>query len=506
MAASGDLLIHVPGGGAGAGGRRRRARTTSRRCSRRSAADRRRRPRPLPRGDPARARPGAGLSASFRTPPGLARSIKRVGWDACSTALEPLARRRQLRRAHHARATRPPPGVAHAGTARSPAERGRATILERERRAGRAACPTPPSRNGQVGAAPVERRLGRAEARSSPTRRPDPPPRCRHRDREPALGRRVRALGQLPSSWRWLAASPARRRIGADRGPARARGPADPLRSTASRWCSARATWSPTRPRPAARRARAGRPGGAASTSWRAATACAPGACATCPPACATPTTWWCRPRAARRPGTARCNVAGRRPRVRPRALMASGARRHTSTGADRGGGAHPLSCCVVGVAAMALAGGGEEQDEADGDQPARPERPVELTIAASGDLLIHSPVAAQALATAAASATTSGPCSARCRPDRALGRPRHLPLETPLTAGEPCRASPTLPHAAGLAGSIALAAGTPAAPPRTTPSTPAQTASDFTLARARPRGRRALRHQPRSPRRRARR
>jgi Bacterial capsule synthesis protein PGA_cap len=66
---------------------------------------------------------------SFRTPPSLARSIRAVGWDACSTASnhsldagEPGVRTtlEALDRA----------GVRHAGTARSPSERRRTTIVE----------------------------------------------------------------------------------------------------------------------------------------------------------------------------------------------------------------------------------------------------------------------------------------------------------------------------------------------------------------------------------------
>ena len=66
---------------------------------------------------------------SFRTPPALAGAIKRVGWDACSTASNHSLDAGQygigttlaaLDRA----------GVPHAGSARSPAERGRTTMVE----------------------------------------------------------------------------------------------------------------------------------------------------------------------------------------------------------------------------------------------------------------------------------------------------------------------------------------------------------------------------------------
>jgi poly-gamma-glutamate synthesis protein (capsule biosynthesis protein) len=69
---------------------------------------------------------------SFRTPPDLARSIRRVGWDVCSTASNHsldaagygiATTLRALERA----------GVRHHGTARSPAERRRIPILDVKR-------------------------------------------------------------------------------------------------------------------------------------------------------------------------------------------------------------------------------------------------------------------------------------------------------------------------------------------------------------------------------------
>jgi poly-gamma-glutamate synthesis protein (capsule biosynthesis protein) len=65
---------------------------------------------------------------SFRTPPALAGSIRRVGWDACSTASNhsldagSTGIRTTLQALDRA-------GVAHAGTARSPAERRRTAML-----------------------------------------------------------------------------------------------------------------------------------------------------------------------------------------------------------------------------------------------------------------------------------------------------------------------------------------------------------------------------------------
>jgi poly-gamma-glutamate synthesis protein (capsule biosynthesis protein) len=66
---------------------------------------------------------------SFRTPPALARSIKRVGWDACSTASNHSLDAGEYG-VHTTLRALDSAGVAHAGTARSPAERGRVTILE----------------------------------------------------------------------------------------------------------------------------------------------------------------------------------------------------------------------------------------------------------------------------------------------------------------------------------------------------------------------------------------
>jgi Bacterial capsule synthesis protein PGA_cap len=66
---------------------------------------------------------------SFRTPPALAGAIKRVGWDACSTASNHSLDAGQygigttLAALDRAR-------VPHAGTARSPAERGRTTMID----------------------------------------------------------------------------------------------------------------------------------------------------------------------------------------------------------------------------------------------------------------------------------------------------------------------------------------------------------------------------------------
>jgi Bacterial capsule synthesis protein PGA_cap len=65
----------------------------------------------------------------FRSPPGLAGSARRVGWDACSTASNHSLDAGQSGIASTLAAL-DRAGLAHAGTARSPAERRRTTIVE----------------------------------------------------------------------------------------------------------------------------------------------------------------------------------------------------------------------------------------------------------------------------------------------------------------------------------------------------------------------------------------
>ena len=66
---------------------------------------------------------------SFRTPPALARSVRAIGWDACSTASNHSLDAGQygidttLRALDQA-------GLKHAGTARSPSEANRSTIID----------------------------------------------------------------------------------------------------------------------------------------------------------------------------------------------------------------------------------------------------------------------------------------------------------------------------------------------------------------------------------------
>ena len=65
---------------------------------------------------------------SFRTPPGLARSVKAVGWDVCSTASNHSLDAGQFGIGTTLQAL-DRAGLKHAGTARSPKEAGRSTIL-----------------------------------------------------------------------------------------------------------------------------------------------------------------------------------------------------------------------------------------------------------------------------------------------------------------------------------------------------------------------------------------
>jgi Bacterial capsule synthesis protein PGA_cap len=66
---------------------------------------------------------------SFRTPPALARAIRTAGWDACSTASN-----HSLDAGQHGISTTlralDRAGIPHAGTARSPAERRRTTMVD----------------------------------------------------------------------------------------------------------------------------------------------------------------------------------------------------------------------------------------------------------------------------------------------------------------------------------------------------------------------------------------
>ena len=78
----------------------------------------------------------------------------------------------------------------------------------------------------------------------------------------------------------------------------------------------------------------------------------------------------------------------------------------------------------------------------------AAPERPVRLTVAASGDLLIHTPVAQRALALGGGRRYDFAPMFAPVRPLHRGRRPRPLPHRDAARAG-PGAGLPELPHAA---------------------------------------------------------
>jgi poly-gamma-glutamate synthesis protein (capsule biosynthesis protein) len=114
------------------------------------------------------------------------------------------------------------------------------------------------------------------------------------------------------------------------------------------------------------------------------------------------------------------------------------------------------LPLLAVGVAVAALAGGSERRDgtEQAPQRPELPAKPTRLTIAASGDLLIHSPVFFQALAYGGGQRYDFRPMLGQVR---AVVRSADLGichLEQPLTAGEP-HGEPTFKAPAELAGAI---------------------------------------------------
>ena len=146
---------------------------------------------------------------SFSTPPDLARSVRRVGWDVCSTASNHSLDAGQYGVGTTLRALRRAGREGH----RNRALGARARTHDHAAGAGRARG-VPVLHRGLErpgGAAPMERELRRAAPH--PGRRPArPPPRSAHRDREPALGQRVRALGHAAAAGARAAGSRARRR------------------------------------------------------------------------------------------------------------------------------------------------------------------------------------------------------------------------------------------------------------------------------------------------------
>jgi len=92
----------------------------------------------------------------------------------------------------------------------------------------------------------------------------------------------------------------------------------------------------------------------------------------------------------------------------------------------------------LVAFAGFAVAGGGEEHSPKEQLRAERAENPVELTIAASGDLLIHSPLWNQALANGGGSTYDFAPMLAPIRPYIARADIALCHFETPLSEEEP--------------------------------------------------------------------
>ena len=109
---------------------------------------------------------------------------------------------------------------------------------------------------------------------------------------------------------------------------------------------------------------------------------------------------------------------------------------------------------------------------------PARaPERPVRLTVAASGDLLVHTPVAQRALALGGGRRYDFAPLFAPVRPVIAGADLALCHMETPLVPG-PVQGYPVFHTPPALARSVKRVGGTRAARPRTIRSTRGSTGS----------------------------
>ena len=113
----------------------------------------------------------------------------------------------------------------------------------------------------------------------------------------------------------------------------------------------------------------------------------------------------------------------------------------------------------VAGIAAVAViaGGGGDDDREAASEErqaEALPEEPVSLTIAASGDLLIHSPVFLQALANGGGERYQFRPMLGQVREIVRQADLGICHLEEPLTPDDP-HGEPTFRAPAGLAGAI---------------------------------------------------
>jgi hypothetical protein len=96
------------------------------------------------------------------------------------------------------------------------------------------------------------------------------------------------------------------------------------------------------------------------------------------------------------------------------------------------------LLAALVGLGLFAVVGGGEELSPKEQLRAERGENPVELTIAASGDLLIHSPLWAQALANGGGSSYDFSPMLAPLRPYLEEADIALCHVETPLSEDEP--------------------------------------------------------------------
>jgi hypothetical protein len=96
------------------------------------------------------------------------------------------------------------------------------------------------------------------------------------------------------------------------------------------------------------------------------------------------------------------------------------------------------LLAALVGLSLFAVVGGGEELSPKEQLRAERGENPVELTIAASGDLLIHSPLWAQALANGGGSSYDFSPMLAPLRPYVEEADIALCHVETPLSEDEP--------------------------------------------------------------------
>ena len=110
---------------------------------------------------------------------------------------------------------------------------------------------------------------------------------------------------------------------------------------------------------------------------------------------------------------------------------------------------------CIAAVAVIAGAGGDDQETAKQAPEAqALPDKPVNLTIAASGDLLIHSPVFLQALANGGGERYEFRPMLGQVRRIVRRADLGICHLEEPLTPDDP-HGEPTFRAPAGLAGAI---------------------------------------------------